>query len=111
MSISEFMNFARIFHMIKSDRNGKYEKFLTNHQQTHLKLPENPEDTANLFTLKKLENWRNSGYFRKLTLDEKYMIKYNMRATSMNRVCLSIIDVYEYFIIYELCTHFSNEKF
>ena len=75
MSISEFMNFARIFQMINSDRDGKYEKFVTKHKQTHLKLSENPENTANLFTLKKLENWRNSEYFQKLTIDEKYMIK------------------------------------
>ena len=54
MSISKSMNFARIFQLKNFDRDGKYEKFVTNFKQTHLKLPENPENRANLSTLKKL---------------------------------------------------------
>ena len=61
--------------MINSDGDGKDEKFVTNHKQTHLKFPENPENRANLSTLKKLEHWKNPRYLKKLTLDENYMIK------------------------------------
>ena len=75
MSISEFMNLERIFQMKNFDRDGMQEKFVTNHKHRHLKLPENPENIADLSTLKRLEHWKNSRYLEKLTLDENYMIK------------------------------------
>ena len=81
------MNFARIFQMKNSERDGKNEKFVKIHKQTHLKLPENPENTANLSTLKRLEHWKNSRYFKKLTLDENYMIK-TQHKSNINASCL-----------------------